>query len=320
MCGHRCPGWYRRDVPPVARLFAWCFALCLAAAACATDGASSPSPARALSLPVPPESPKSFLIGEGVVTDEGTGLMWQRVVPAETFSPSNQFDGHLEIVKQASDYCEALSLAGHDDWRLPTRLELFFLADHGVAKPSIDGAVFPDTPAEVFWTSTRAAVGPTVVFAVAFSDGSITYDGDIGPGPVHVRCVRVQTPPPAAPTSTFTISGATVRDERTGLVWQRQTDGIKYPTSPEASAACAKLSLDGVSGFRLPSVKELATLIDESRAGPAIDQAAFPETAGDWHWSATPNLLLTDYFFAVTFGDAATYINVSGYGYARCVK
>ena len=159
-----------------------------------------------------------------------------------------------------------------------------------------------------------------MVFAIPFSDGSITYDGDVGPGPVHVRCVRATTTPLAAPSSNFTINGNTVHDERTGLVWQRRTDGNKYPTSAEAAAACAKVEIDGAGGFRLPRVKELATLIDESRAGPAIDQAAFPDTAGDWHWSATPNLLLTDYFFAVTFGDGATYINVSGYGYARCVK
>jgi len=50
--------------------------------------------------------------GDGTVTDNGTGLMWQKA----TFGSTDW--GY------AKSYCSGLSLAGHSDWRLPNKDEL----------------------------------------------------------------------------------------------------------------------------------------------------------------------------------------------------
>ena len=55
--------------------------------------------------------------GNGTVTDSAAELMWQ------------QGEGGLRSWQDVSAYCAALSLAGHDDWRLPTVEELRSLAD-----------------------------------------------------------------------------------------------------------------------------------------------------------------------------------------------
>src|SRR5262245_28544364 len=51
---------------------------------------------------------------DGVVCDEVTGLLWQREVDSTA----------VYIRSEASAYCDGLELAGYDDWRLPTRIEL----------------------------------------------------------------------------------------------------------------------------------------------------------------------------------------------------
>ena len=79
---------------------------------------------------------------DGTVTDTSTGLMWQQ----ETAGPMTW--------EQALSYCETISLAGHNDWRLPIRNELQSLVNYNVYEPSIDITVFPETLPSDYWSST----------------------------------------------------------------------------------------------------------------------------------------------------------------------
>jgi hypothetical protein len=69
--------------------------------------------------------------GDGTVTDNNTGLMWE-VVP---------MSGHLSY-DEAVEYCENLELGGYDDWRLPTNKELFNLSDFSTGWPFLDQNYF----------------------------------------------------------------------------------------------------------------------------------------------------------------------------------
>ena len=206
---------------------------------------------------------------------------------------------------------------GFSDWRLPSRLELLFIADHSRAKPAIDPESFPGTPPKPFWTGTRQPF-PNQQYAIDFGDGDVTYDGDIG-SPVYVRCVR-GTRTIEAPPEPFIAYEETVYDLRTGLRWQRSPPPTLYNKAEGAIAYCRDLVLAGAAGWRLPTIKELNTLIDEKRTGPAIDPVTFPDTRSEWYWSSSAYVGLSGYHWAVSFGDGASYINVSSKGIARCVK
>ncbi|HXN31757.1 MAG TPA: DUF1566 domain-containing protein [Polyangiaceae bacterium] len=124
---------------------------------------------------------------DGTVSDQVTHLMWQQRVPATGGAGD---DGNLTWA-EAKAYCATLAAAGHDDWRLPTQIELVSLVDYsnlGAGQPPIDSAVFPDTPAAAFWSSTTHASAETEAWTV-YMDVGFTYAYDMS-ALGRVRCVR----------------------------------------------------------------------------------------------------------------------------------
>ncbi len=100
--------------------------------------------------------------GDGTVTDTSTGLMWQQETDIQADWES------------ALDYCEALSLAGHDDWRLPIINELQSIQDYSLYNPSVDTTVFPGAMPAPYWSAT-----PHVASSVAWiSDLYFGYIND----------------------------------------------------------------------------------------------------------------------------------------------
>ena len=72
--------------------------------------------------------------GDGTVTDNVTGLVWQQ-------SPDTDGDGDIDAADKMSyeaacAYCENLTYAGYDDWQLPTIKQLYSLIDFGGFDPS----------------------------------------------------------------------------------------------------------------------------------------------------------------------------------------
>ena len=115
--------------------------------------------------------------GDGTVTDNVTGLMWQQAVPATTYTWAD-----------AVAYCPTLTLAGHGDWRLPSVIELASIVDLGQSDTSIDSTYFPSTPGNWFWSSSPLAGLPAAAWGVSFASGSTYYYDCAISSPV--RCVR----------------------------------------------------------------------------------------------------------------------------------
>jgi hypothetical protein len=209
---------------------------------------------------------------DGTVLDRVTGLMWQRSV-----------DNKFMTFQSAQRQCDQLTLAGHDDWRLPSRIELVSILDMTRTQPSIDIETFPGTPNDWFWTSSLAADKPSAAWYVYFYFGYPKTD-DMS-NQFSVRCVRTQVSRPA-PKPRYDIKAADVRDIATGLRWQRAVSPKTFQFDG-ARSYCAHLTLAGKKGWRVPTMGELLTLIDERAAAPMIDGEAFPGTPGEPFWTSS---------------------------------
>jgi hypothetical protein len=131
--------------------------------------------------------------GDGTVTDNCTGLMWQKE------SSDVNDDGNVDEFDRlkwcdALGYCRRLSFAGHNDWRLPNVRELQSIVDYG-NNASIDD-VFRLPPVSVgpfipYVTSTSYVNGPDGAWAVIFRgspQGAVTINPKSLPS--FLRAVR----------------------------------------------------------------------------------------------------------------------------------
>jgi hypothetical protein len=257
-------------------------------------------------MPNPPSSglprPAHYAADEQVVTDGVTGLVWQR-----------QVDPQLRAWDDAKRYCACLRLAGERDWRLPSRIELVSLVDFNRVSPSLDGQIFPETTDENFWTASPVGINPGLVYLVFFLNGHTTYsqfDYEY-----RTRCVRSSA---KAKSERYTFAGGSVHDTQTELTWQRAIPTTRANFA-DSQAYCAGLALDG-GGWRLPSINELQTLVDETH-NPSIDTAAFPDTPSEYFWSSS--LVIEDPTRAWTafFTNGSTYpASLTASKYVRCLR
>jgi hypothetical protein len=117
--------------------------------------------------------------GNGTITDNSTGLIWQK-----------QDDAVTRNWALALTYCNtnAAGLPG-TGWRLPNVYELYTLVDFGVAAaPFINLTYFPATQSNVYWSSTSRPGSFTVALLVSFGNGNA--NGGTKTSTFYVRCVR----------------------------------------------------------------------------------------------------------------------------------
>ncbi len=245
---------------------------------------------------------QSFTLTDNVATDNVTQLVWQRHAPAGTYT-----------WPEAEQYCACLSLEGQTDWQLPSRMELVSIVDYTRQDPALDPAVFPDTPFEWFWSASPVAFD-TRYWYVAFWDGNTHANSP--DQEYRVRCVR--TAAGLTPRYDTSVEG-TVKDAATGLTWQREASAERAPWVA-AGQACAALTLAG-GGWRLPSMSELQSVVDESRTDPAVDAQAFPATPSEGFWAATPLAGDPSSAWFVSFLEGIAYNATLGTGErVRCVR
>ncbi len=195
----------------------------------------------------------------GIVKDNVTGLMWQ-----QTPDPLGS------SLRDAANYCARATLGGFTDWRVPSRIELWSIQDFTHYGPALDPAFgqygYP-------WSSTPGH-GSVTLGSTGFEQGYQSIDPDTGEEAdgegTAVRCVRGST---AQPNPHYTVTDSTVHDNGTSLTWQRGTSPLSMlPT--DAATYCSGLTLAG-GGWRLPSVKELESIVDPTRIAPVLDPSVF---------------------------------------------
>ena len=260
-------------------------------------------------------NPQSFTKpGDGTVLDNVTGLIWQ------------QADGGEMTWSNALRYAQTNRVGGQSDWRLPTSHEAFSILNLGRLNPALDTNFFTLSTAQYWWTSDPLVGDSTHVWVINAGGGlgahwqteTISAGGS---NRYHVRCVRGASAPTRQPIHLFTnhLNG-TVTDLDTGLVWQQAE--VTAALSWEAALQYAEaLSLGGYSDWRLPNLKELRSLNDETLARPSLDTNYFPGARAARYWSSTPMYNQPSVAWWVDFQTGLVSYDLKTTNlYVRCVR
>jgi hypothetical protein len=244
--------------------------------------------------------------GDGTVTDNLTGLIWQQ-------TEDQNGDGTINFYDKLK-YSEALAGAatcntgGYNDWRLPSIKELYSIAMFFGAEPGpppttcikfidttyfsvgfgdvnslahgslgteriIDGQIASST----LYVSTTMN-GQETMFGFNFIDGRIKGYATSAIVPecgtakhFYVLYVRGNT---AYGTNQFVNNGnGTICDNSTGLMWMQNDNGTGL-TWENALSYAENLSYAGYSDWRLPDTKELQSIVDYTRSPATTSSAA----------------------------------------------
>lgn len=242
------------------------------------------------------------------VLDRTTGLMWElKTIDGGLHDKERSFQNANGLQpNDAAGFAlevNAQGLCGHADWRLPQQQELLGLVDYGraAAQAAIDEAWFPHTRrqanGQVYWSATPDSANSRRALSVNFADGSTYHHERAGSWAVRLVRRAVAVPAQAEPMP-LQAQGAEVTDLRTGLIWRRCPEGaawsgigcdgtaLRYTWSQALVIAQEAAQADALP-WRLPNVKELASIIDQRRDRPAVSPRLFPGTPSAPFWTST---------------------------------
>jgi hypothetical protein len=261
--------------------------------------------------------------GDGTVTDNATSLVWQKcskgLSGAVCASGTIATDTHANSMS----FCSGLNLAGKS-WRLPGTFELETLFEYWDS-PSINGTFFPGTAGNFYWA---ANLNPSnLANAMTFNFGNANESSQPIASTNRTRCVSGGN---KNLVQSFTDNNdGTIKDNTTGLIWQKCSRGQNNDATCSSGATqanwltilgdCSILNLAGKT-WRLPNINELITIAEfEKITGPKINLTFFPGAVSGTYWTSTTftggNKGAVDF----TTGFIASFNSISTYN-MRCVS
>lgn len=230
--------------------------------------------------------------GDGTVTDLATGLMWQ------------QDPGDKKTFTEAASGASTSRLAGYSDWRLPTIKELYSLilfSGIDPSGPTSPQSLVPFLDTKYFrfeygdesageriidsqFASATKYVGTTMggdetLFGVNFADGRIKGYGlrdPRGNGEKTFFVLYVRDNILYGQNDFINNNDGTITDAATGLMWSQLDSGAGMDWEDALAWAQQKNTENhlGYSDWRLPTAKELQSIVDYSRSPDTTNSAA----------------------------------------------
>ncbi|MES0327386.1 MAG: DUF1566 domain-containing protein [Gammaproteobacteria bacterium] len=273
---------------------------------------------------IPWPSPR-FLINDELVEDCLTGLLWTK---------KSNFAEFPLTWQEALDFVANMNRGtclDFADWRLPNRRELHSLLSFQNSKPALpEGHPFEDVFLGWYWSSTSAAISPDHAWYVHMEGGRIFYGGKdqsylvwpvrgTGKGVLPVTgqqdcyddkgvCIECAGSGQDGeyrmgrvwPQPRFNTDDV-IEDCLTGLCWARQASLTNTPvTWRDALMFVSELNLNSSDRhWRLPTINELESLVDCSRANPALAVDELFKDIKDVYWSSTTSLYEPDWAMAL---------------------
>ena len=263
-----------------------------------------------------PDSATSWVM----VQDNVTGLIWEMKTDMDgiiNYNDPHDADNTYVMDENLSPnlihLLNSTLFGGYCDWRAPTPDEFNTIINYNISSPAptINSYYFPNTQSSsYYWTSRRSGcTGNCGFYLVSFNTGVITdeviNDGDEF---FYVRAVRGEN---SLRCDNFLDNmDGTTTDHDTGLMWQK--DFAEDMNWEQALSYCNSLSLAGFTDWRLPTIKELGTVV--------LSYPCFQYNHINF-WSSTTNSKNANYAWSINDYFAGTqYLNKSGTSATRAVR
>ncbi len=142
----------------------------------------------------PAEAPRYQDNGDGTVSDRRAAITWMRCAVGQTWAQTRCAGTAARMTRiEASSEMEAFNRSGrhfHDDWRVPSLTELAHITAQACSPPRTDTRLFPDTPADYFWTATARRTDGAEPDHYALSFGTDGIKSSPRSATHHLRLVR----------------------------------------------------------------------------------------------------------------------------------
>ncbi len=149
--------------------------------------------------------------------------------------------------------------------------------------------------------------------AAGFDFSCVLWNGTVINGPNCTAGLTANTG--AAASTTPTTDWACTKDNVTGLVWSLQTvSGLTWSAAMNTAIAGRPIPVANAAGrcgystgWRLPTRRELLSIVRHGASNPAIDGNYFPATAIYYYWSSDAYARNAAGAWSVFFGDGHAY-------------
>jgi len=115
-------------------------------------------------------------------------------------------------------------------------------------------------------------------------------------------------------------------DTKTGLIWQDNSEAKNISKDWNAAKEyCKNLKLGGKSDWRLPSIKELQSIVDITKLkfnrSASVIRSGFENTASGFYWSSSQRVSVSSDAWVVDFSIGTTRRYPKSHRlYVRCVR
>jgi hypothetical protein len=125
---------------------------------------------------------------------------------------------------------------------------------------------------------------------------------------------------PADKRFKLVMEGAAVLDKETGLVWERSPDPTKTDDWYSVIDYCYQLEVGGRKGWHLPTIAQLASLVDTTQSNPSLPNNHPFINIQSTYWSTTQYAPVSAGIWVVDFDNGAMYGSEGEPNAAWCVR
>lgn len=247
------------------------------------------------------------------VKDNVSGLIWEN----KTKQNAKDLYSFNEVQNFISEQNQK-KLCGISNWRVPQIHELQNIVDYSFPfpQPAIDLVFFQNSTNSIYWASTTYAKNNQDEWGIYFDDGRVFEQ----PKNLQasVRLVADLEKENTLQKYKILEDGHEVLDTQTGLIWRRCVEGMQWNGKNCEGHAFGGMLVESLErakmqatltdkNWRLPNIKELASLVDFSQQNLAIDTEVFPNTPNDQFWSSSPYAMDAFYGWVTHFYYGSSY-------------